>query len=112
MDRRLKITLIILLIILLSMISFAGIFVQKGKNMENIVPEYKLGMDLRGYRAVTLSPSSETETVYYDKDGNVKEFIASTPDDYSGFDLRFYTNNPNLTPTIYISDVKMEPYQE
>ena len=24
-----------------------------------------------------------------DKDGNVKEFIASTPDDYSGFDLRF-----------------------
>ena len=73
MDRRLKITLIILLIILLSMISFAGIFVQKGKNMENIVPEYKLGMDLRGYRAVTLSPSSETETVYYDKDGNVVE---------------------------------------
>lgn len=47
-----------------------------------------------------------------DKNGNVKEFIASTPDDYSGFDLRFYTNNPNLTPTIYISDVKMEPYQE
>lgn len=73
MDRRLKITLIILLIILLSIISFAGIFVQKGKNMENIVPEYKLGMDLRGYRAVTLSPSSETETVYYDKDGNVVE---------------------------------------
>ena len=76
MDRRLKITLIILLIILLSMISFAGIFVQKGKNMENIVPEYKLGMDLRGYRAVTLSPSSETETVYYDKDGNVVEEAA------------------------------------
>lgn len=47
-----------------------------------------------------------------DKNGNVKEFIDSTPDDYSGFDLRFYTNNPNLTPTIYISDVKMEPYQE
>lgn len=76
MDRRLKITLIILLIILLSMISFAGIFVQNAKFMENIIPEYKLGMDLRGYRAVTLSPSSETETVYYDKDGNVVEEAA------------------------------------
>ena len=40
MDRRLKITLIILLIILLSMISFAGIFVQNAKFMENIIPEY------------------------------------------------------------------------
>lgn len=40
----------------------------------------------------------------------------TTKDDYSVFDLRFYTNNPataevqSNTATIYISDVKMEPY--
>lgn len=69
MDRKLKITLTILLIILLSIISFAGLFMQKGKNMENLLPEYKLGMDLKGHRAITIQVSDEKETKYYDKDG-------------------------------------------
>lgn len=71
MDRRLKIIFITLLIILLSIISFAGLFVQDTKFMKNIVPEYKLGMDLEGYRAITILVSDEKETIYYDKDGNV-----------------------------------------
>lgn len=71
MNRGLKITFIILLIVLLSMISFAGLFVQDTKFMKNLLPEYQLGMDLEGYRAVTVKVSDETETVYYDKDGNV-----------------------------------------
>lgn len=71
MDRKLKIAFIILLIILLSMISFVGLFVQDTKFMKNIIPEYQLGMDLEGYRAITLKVSDETETVYYDKDGNI-----------------------------------------
>ena len=73
MDRRLKIALITLLIILLSLISFVGLFVQDTKFMKNKVPEYILGMDLDGYRAITLKVSDEKETVYYDKDGNVVE---------------------------------------
>ena len=71
MNRKLKLTLIILLIILISIISFVGVFIQKTKFMENILPEYQLGMDLRGGRVVTIEVSDETETVYYDKDGNV-----------------------------------------
>ena len=73
MNRKLKITLTILLIILLSIISFAGLYVQKGKNMENILPEYKLGMDLKGYRAITIMVSDEKETIYYDKEGKEVE---------------------------------------
>ncbi len=70
MDRRLKITLITLVIILLAMISFIGIFVQDTKFMRNILPEYQLGMDLAGYRVVSIVVSDETETIYYDADGN------------------------------------------
>ena len=78
MERRLKIILITLLIILLAIISFAGLFVQNTKFMKNIVPEYQLGMDLQGYRTITLLISDEEETIYYDKDGNV---VSSAQDD-------------------------------
>ena len=70
MDRRLKIIFIILLIILLSIISFVGLFVQDTKFMKNLLPDYQLGMDLEGYRAATIVVSDETETIYYDADGN------------------------------------------
>lgn len=70
MDRKLKIIFITLIIVLLSVISFGGIFIQNTKFMENILPDYQLGMDLMGYRAITIEVSDETETVYYDADGN------------------------------------------
>lgn len=71
MNRRLTIALITLLIILLSIISFVGLFVQDTKFMKNLVPEYELGMDLEGYRAITVAVSDERETIYYDAEGNV-----------------------------------------
>lgn len=71
MERRLKIILITLLIILLAIISFAGLFVQNTKFIDNLIPDYQLGMDLEGYRAITLLVSDEEETIYYDADGNV-----------------------------------------
>ena len=70
MDRKLKIILATLIIILVSIISFVGLFVQDTKFMKNILPEYKLGMDLAGYRAISINVSDEKETIYYDKDGN------------------------------------------
>ena len=38
--------------------------------MENLLPEYKLGMDLYGHRAISVGVSDKTETVYYDENGN------------------------------------------
>ena len=55
----------------MSIISFVGLYIQNTKSMDNILPEYILGMDLRGHRAITLEVSDATETIYYDKDGNV-----------------------------------------
>ena len=71
--KALKRTLIILIIILLALISFGGIFIQKTKFVKNILPEFKLGAELSGTRNVGLVVSTATNTVIYDKDGNVVE---------------------------------------
>ena len=71
MDSKLKITFVILFIILLSLISFVGIFVQDKNSMKNLIPDYQLGMDLGGYRSISVEVSNDKETIYYDKDGNV-----------------------------------------
>ena len=70
--KAMKKTLIILTIILLSMISFAGIYVKDKNQVKNIMPEYLLARDLKGYRRVELSVSNEViETIKYDQEGNV-----------------------------------------
>ena len=90
MNRRLKIIFITLLIVLISIISFVGLFVQDTKFMKNLLPDYQIGMDLEGYRAVTVNVSDESETIYYDKDGNrveeeeedgTKEEIPANPEE-------------------------------
>lgn len=73
LDKGLKIALIILLIVLISIISFAGIYVQEKKSMVNILADYKLGMDLKGSRTITIVVDDSKKTVYYDKDGKVVE---------------------------------------
>jgi len=72
-EEKLKVTLVILVIILISLISFGGIYLQKAKFVENIIPDYQLGMDLKGSRLVTLAVDKTKNTVIYDKDGNVVE---------------------------------------
>lgn len=70
-NRNLKVILIILCIVLLSLISFGGIFVQKTKNYKNILPDYLLGMDLSGARHISLTVSDEKKDVIYDKNGKI-----------------------------------------
>lgn len=72
-EQKLKVALVILFIILISLISCGGIFIQKGKAFENLVPEYKLGMDLEGGRRVSLVVDTSSNTVIYDIDGNIVE---------------------------------------
>lgn len=72
-DKGLKIALIVLLIILVSIISFVGVFVQNKNAMANVVKDYMLGMDLKGGRTVAIAVDESTNTVYYDKDGKVVE---------------------------------------
>lgn len=72
-EQKLKVALVVLLIILISLISFGGIFVKQTKFVNNILPNYSWGTDLTGSRIVGISVSTTTNTVIYDKDGNVVE---------------------------------------
>lgn len=73
LDKRLKIALIVLLIILVSVISFVGIFVQDKNTMKGVLKDYIFGMDLKGSRTVGIVVDNSNKTIYYDKDGKVVE---------------------------------------
>lgn len=69
-NNTLKIILSILVIILISLISFIGIFVKDKNRMKNILPDYVLGMDFAGGRVFNIKIDDTVNTEYYDKDGN------------------------------------------
>lgn len=65
--------LIILIITAICLISFVGIFVKDKNTRKNIIPEYLLGMNLKGSRVIKLSVDDSTNEVIYDEQGNVSE---------------------------------------
>lgn len=77
-NKVLKISLIILVIILLSIIAFVGIYVQDKNRMSNVVKNYELGMDLEGFRKIQLDVKTGNQTINYDKDGNKIESTDTT----------------------------------
>lgn len=60
-QKKLNIVLIVLIIVLISVISFGGIFYQEKNKMVDKVPAYTLGTDLTGYRKITLEISEDSE---------------------------------------------------
>ena len=71
MNKSLKTIFVILLVILVSIISFGGFFVKEKGIMVNKVKDYKLGADLTGTRLASVKIDDSKKTIYYDKDGNV-----------------------------------------
>lgn len=72
-NKTLKLVLAILVIILVSIASFMGVYIVKKNNISNSLKEYKLGMDLSGSRKIKLDVSDEKETINYDENGNIIE---------------------------------------
>ena len=64
---------IILIIILLSLISFVGIYQKKLNKYENVIPDYETGMEFGKRRSIILKVDDSTQTIYYDKEGNIVE---------------------------------------
>ncbi len=79
--KKIKILTIILLIILITMVAFWGIYTQVQNRMENQVKDYSYAMDLAGSRVVRLIVSDESETVVKDSEGNVVEDSENLTDD-------------------------------
>ena len=63
--------LTVLVIIAICLISFCGIYVKKQGRMANVMPEYKLGMNLSGARVAKFKISDKTEEIIHDAEGNV-----------------------------------------
>ena len=62
---------LILIIILITIIAFIGIYVKKLNTYKDFIPEYKTGMDFDGYAELKfkLSEESEEKEVWLDSDG-------------------------------------------
>lgn len=87
--------LTMLIIILISLISFGGIYVTDKNVMKDFIPEYKLGMDLDGYRNIVVKLDESTETKKYDADGNL--VTSDSSESSSESDSENDTTDGNIT---------------
>jgi len=71
--KKTKLITIILGIVLISLIAFAGIYVKKQNRMENIIKKYEFGMNLDGVRQIELKVAEEEINVIKDAEGNIIE---------------------------------------
>ena len=74
MLKKVKEIVIILIVILVSIIAFFGVFRKENGVWKNSLPEFQYGMDMKGARELIYAVSSEESEkyVYVDEAGNVK----------------------------------------
>ena len=68
--KKIKILTIILGIVLITMVAFFGVYVQKQNRMEDKVKDYSYAMDLKGGRNIRLTVDDTANTVIKDANGN------------------------------------------
>lgn len=68
---KLKLITLILLVILITMVGFFGVYTREKGNMKNDVKDYAYTMNLDGSQVITLRLSTAKKQVIKDKDGNV-----------------------------------------
>jgi len=74
-EKKLKIALCIVIIVLISIISFAGIYVKNDMIFKSKLPSYALSTELGGKRVSRLVVNTKTKEVIYDKDGKKVDSI-------------------------------------
>ncbi len=77
-QKKLNIVLVVLVIILVSIVSFVGVYHVEKNQMVNIIPSYKLGTNISGYRKVTLevhddSEDMDSETVTLEDENTISD---------------------------------------
>lgn len=83
--KKVKIITATLLIILITMVAFFGIYVQVQNRMENKVKDYSYAMDIDGTRVVRLKVDTSTNDVIKDKDGNIIESATDEEIEQNGY---------------------------
>lgn len=72
--RRIKITTIILAIILVTLVAFAGVYIKTQNRMEDKVKEYALGRELQGGRVVEVKVTTAEDTKPNPEDLTVENY--------------------------------------
>ena len=83
MEKKLKIALIILVMVLVTVVGFGGIYIKRLVSYNNILPDYELGLSLKGSRITTLKVADHTHEVIRDSEGNIVEEIPEGADENS-----------------------------
>ncbi len=81
MEKKLKIALIILVMALIIVISFGGVYVKKLVAYNNSIPDYNLGLKLEGSRVAILKVGDHVHEVIYDSEGNEVDEIPEGADE-------------------------------
>ena len=68
-SKKLKLTLMILICVLIILVGFVGIYSKKGNSYKNKLPEYLLATDLRGATVLEFEVDDSVDTKYYDNEG-------------------------------------------
>ena len=106
--KKVKISTIILLIILVTMVAFFGIYVNVQNRMENKVEDYSYAMDLSGARIVRLKVDTSTNTIIKDADGKEVEDASSLTDE----ELTEKGYVKEEVPVNKSEDLKLENYEK
>ena len=69
-SKRLKVTTLILVIILITILSFLGVYNIASFKKDNLVKSYQVGMELKGKKVVRLKVDDTVNEVIYDSEGN------------------------------------------
>ena len=68
---KLKLITIMLLVILIIMVGFFGVYSRENGRMKNTVKDYKYAMDIEGVKVATIELATGTKEIIKDKDGNI-----------------------------------------
>ncbi len=69
-SKRLKVTILILVIILITIVSFLGVYNVASFKNDNLIKSYQVGMELEGKKVVRLKVDDTVNEVIYDSEGN------------------------------------------
>lgn len=93
MMKTVKISTIILLIVLISMISFFGIYTQNKNQVSNKVKDYLYGMTINGARTIVLKLNEESTEIIKDSEGNIVENATNEEIEQKGYVKEQVANN-------------------
>lgn len=104
--------LIILIIIAVTLIAFLGIYVKEKNTTKNIVKEDLFGMNIKGYRFISLNPNTSTKEVYYDVEGKKVENESEAKDDNGNLKEGYTKKDEKINKDEVLTDKNYEKMKE